>query len=361
MKNTKQKTKKYTRKYETLTNKNNKKFNKSISINKSKKQNYKKKGLVKHKVSQKGGALGGTVCAPNVHNAELIVDPKKKVVTVKAVHQSSCLTPSALMKLVSAWNKSTPNPSYKIKTSDKNQNEIYEEMVKIFKQTNSRLMPEHEWWEQPWVTENLSSSEIEEIKEEHYAPEAPDSWHQNPTEWLSTLDIDAKLEQYEDKYPEFKYFGATPIDFDLKGPGGTCQVNSLCNINLKELLKQRTPKKYVGVVFNLDKHDEPGSHWIAMFVNIPKREINYWDSYGIEPPVEVKELMNKIEKQGLDLNMKLKIQINKKRHQYKNSECGVYSCNFIIQQLEGKTYDQVINNIVNDDVMNARRWKYFNK
>lgn len=352
------KTKKHIKKYKKPIKRTIKKVKKSKSINKSKKTLYKKKTT-----TQKGGALGGTVCAPNVHNAELVVDPKKKVVTVKAVHQSSCLTPPALMKLVSAWNKSTPNPSYKIKTSDKSQKDIYESMVKIFKQTNSRLIPEHEWWEQPWVTEQLSSSEIEEIKEEHYAPEAPDSWHQNPTEWLSTLDIDAKLEQYEDKYPEFKYFGATPIDFDLKGPGGTCQVNSLCNINLKQLLKQRTPKKYIGVVFNLDKHNEPGSHWIAMFVNIPKREINYWDSYGIKPPMEVMDLMNKIQKQGLELSpqIKFKKQINSRRHQYKNSECGVYSCNFIIQQLEGNTFEEVVNKIIKDDDMNDERWKFFNK
>ena len=367
---TQNKSKKYIRnnkriKYKkTKTQNRNNKF--KLTTNKLQSK-IKQKGLVKHRVSQKGlvsqkgGATGGTVCAPNIHNKELKYDPQKKVITNKAVHTDSCLTPPALIKLVSAWNKSTPNSSYKIITKDKSQKEIYEAMIKIFKQTNSRLLPEHEWWEQPWVTKHLSLQEIAEIKEDHYAPEAPESWHQNPTEWLSTLDIESKLNQYEDKYPEFKFFGATPIDFNLKTESGTCQVNSLCNINLKTLINQKIPKKYIGVVFNMDKHDKPGSHWIALFVNIPRREINYWDSYGMEPPMEVVEIMNKIEKQGLELNMKLKKQINKKRHQYKNSECGVYSCNFIIQQLEGKTYEQVIKNIVRDDEMNARRWQYFNK
>ena len=310
---------------------------------------------------QNGGATGGTVCAPYVHNKDTIQDPKKEVVVLKAVHDSSCLTPPALMKLVTAWNKSTPNPEYKIITKDKTQDEIYEAMITVFKQSNSRLLPEHEWWEQPWVTAHLSQSDIIDIKNQHYSPEAPESWHKNPTEWLSTLDIDAKLNQYEVKYPEFKYYGATPIDFDLKSNTGQCEVNTLCNINLKSLLNQSKPKKYIGVVFNLDKHDEPGSHWIALFVNISKSEINYWDSYGIKPPTEVLDLINKLKTQGTYNGIKFKVNINNKRHQYKNSECGVYSCNFIIQQLEGKSYESVINNIVRDDKMNARRWTYFNK
>lgn len=309
---------------------------------------------------QNGGATGGTVCAPYVHNKDTIKDPKKEVIVVKAVHDSSCLTPPALMKLVTAWNKSTPNPQYKIITKDKTQDEIYEAMITVFKQSNSRLLPEHEWWEQPWVTAHLLQTDIIDIKNQHYSPEAPDSWHKNPTEWLSTLDIDAKLNQYEIKYPEFKYYGATPIDFDLKSNTGQCEVNTLCNINIKSLLNQSKPKKYIGVVFNLDKHDEPGSHWIALFVNIPKREINYWDSYGIKPPSEVLDLIDKLAKQGEQNGITFKVNINNKRHQYKNSECGVYSCNFIIQQLEGKTYEAVINTIVSDDKMNARRSEFFN-
>jgi hypothetical protein len=338
------------------------KIRKSLKLKNSGKS-LKLKNSRKSRKNQKGGASNGmTVCAPYIAEGGQIQDPAKKVVLIKPVDTDSCLTSTALNKLVEAWNKEVSNPQFKISASQ-SQNKIYRDMVSVFNQSNSRLVPEHKWWEQPWVKKHLSLNEIDEIKHKHYAPEAPDSWISNPTEWLSTLDIDAKLEQYEVKYPEFKYFGATPIDFSLKTSTGSCQVNSLCNINLKALLSLKVPKRYIGAVFNLDKHDEPGSHWIAMFVNIPKKEINYWDSYGIKPPQEVEELMNKLVQQGKECTPRIDFtkNINTRRHQYKGSECGVYSCNFIIQQLEKKSFKEVVNNIISDDEMNARRWKFFNK
>jgi hypothetical protein len=341
----------------------NKKSLKKIKIGYSKhRRSHNKKKEIKKKEIQQGGATGGTVCAPYViEGNKTNVAKDKKVQIVKSVHTESCLTPAALNKLVQAWNKETINPKYKISTNS-TPAKMYESMLEIFNQTNSRLLPEHEWWQQPWVKKHLSTTEITEIKEKHYSPDAPEKWLENPIEWLSTLDIDAKLEQYEKKYPEFKYFGATPIDFDLKSDTGSCQVNSLCNINLGTLLNQKTPKKYIGVVFNFDKHYEPGSHWIALFVNIPKAEINYWDSYAVSPPTEVESLMNKIATQGSKLPkpIKFKKNINKIRHQYKGSECGVYSCNFIIEQLEGKSFDQVVNTVIPDDKMNERRKEFFN-
>ena len=331
-----------------------------VSKNRKAKSNKTKK-QIKKKIQLKGGALGGSVCAPIIHNGDFRKNPNAKTVSKRAVDSDSCITPTALNKLVQAWNKDVVDNNYKINTAQ-SENNIYKDFVKIFQQSNSRLLPEYEWWDQPWVIKHISQKEIDEIKKEHYAPEAPDSWHSNPTEWLSTVDIEEKLKQYEDKYPEFKFYGATPIDFDLKTDTGACLVNSLCSFNLKSLLEQKTPIKYIGVVFNLDKHYESGSHWIAMYVNIPKREINYWDSYGIKPPKEVMDLMLKIQKQGLLQSPKINfnIQINKIRHQYKHSECGVYSCNFIIQQLEGCSFNDVCNNIINDDKMNARRKSFYN-
>jgi hypothetical protein len=55
------------------------------------------------------------------------------------------------------------------------------------------------------------------------------------------------------------------------------------------------------------------------------------------------------------------VRYNKIQHQFKNSECGVYSMNFIIRILEGDTFDDIINNITNDDKMNENRNIYFRK
>ena len=43
-------------------------------------------------------------------------------------------------------------------------------------------------------------------------------------------------------------------------------------------LPNREPGAYV---INLDKHDEPGSHWVAVFDD--GKRVEYFDSYGLPP------------------------------------------------------------------------------
>ena len=49
-----------------------------------------------------------------------------------------------------------------------------------------------------------------------------------------------------------------------------------------------------------DKHTQNGSHWIGMYMDINKKIIGYWDSYGYNPPNEVVDLMNKLKQQSKD-------------------------------------------------------------
>ena len=55
----------------------------------------------------------------------------------------------------------------------------------------------------------------------------------------------------------------------------------------------------------------------------------------------------------------MKIKVNHVRHQYKNSECGIYSINFIVKLLEGMSYDDYINNVIKDDIMENNRKIYY--
>ncbi len=50
---------------------------------------------------------------------------------------------------------------------------------------------------------------------------------------------------------------------------------------------------------------------------------------------------------------------NKVRHQFKDSECGVYCMNFIIRLLNGESFNSITNNITNDEEINICRNKYF--
>jgi len=83
--------------------------------------------------------------------------------------------------------------------------------------------------------------------------------------------------------------------------------------------------------------------------------------------LKLTEFLNKIIKkkeytlQSMSEFKDFDVQYNKKRHQFKNSECGVYSMNFIIRLLNGETFKQVQDDIMKDDEMNSCRQVYFRK
>ena len=55
------------------------------------------------------------------------------------------------------------------------------------------------------------------------------------------------------------------------------------------------------------------------------------------------------------------IKINKRRHQYKNTECGVYCIYFLTSFLEGREFEDIVGNIINDDKMFEKRKNFFAK
>ena len=69
--------------------------------------------------------------------------------------------------------------------------------------------------------------------------------------------------------------------------------------------------------------------------------------------------MSRLQEQGKALNKDIKININNNRHQYKESECGVYSINFIERLLENEPFENISNNITRDDDMFNNRERYF--
>lgn len=139
-----------------------------------------------------------------------------------------------------------------------------------------------------------------EIHEETFRPERPENWYDNPNEWLTNIDIEDVMRQYEKIYPDFKFLGPTPIDFDTKlGSGNSCVESSICNLSLRQMLQQG--KRRIGIVFNLDPHYKSGSHWTALMCDINAGGIYYFDSYGMEPPKEARVLMARLRSQGNQL------------------------------------------------------------
>ena len=187
-----------------------------------------------------------------------------------------------------------------------------------------------------------------------FRPSRPSSWRSKPMEWLSNIDILNVMEQYETVYPDFLFVGPVPMDFATKldNKSGRCVSHELCDVSLKTW--HDSGVRRVGIVFNLDPHHMSGSHWVALFINISLGKIFYYDSYGMKESPEVTHLMNILKYQGTshklaESGQPYEIHANQRRHQFKNSECGVYACHFLSSMLENDSdFDTFTQNGLND-------------
>lgn len=165
--------------------------------------------------------------------------------------------------------------------------------------------------------------------------------------WLTTNDINNVMNEYEKIYPDFLFLGAVPIDFEKV-------VSEMSNFNLKKV-KNNT----IGIIFNLDAHNEPGSHWVSLFIDMNEKTICFFDSVGDKPVKEINKFIKKVTKQGKQKNIHFKIIINKNEHQYKDGECGVYALYFITSRLAGKKCNDINNMIIKDSEMKQKRKNFF--
>jgi Ulp1 family protease len=127
-------------------------------------------------------------------------------------------------------------------------------------------------------------------------------------------------------------------------------------MKLPELYKKG--KQRIGIVINTDPHDGPGQHWVCVFCDIrPELEyprMTYFDSYAQSPEPEIRKLMKRWKQQwdatGIHSNG-MKLTYNKTRHQYKDSECGMYCLYFHYACLT----ELPMGTKIPDDVINAFR------
>jgi len=296
----------------------------------SRKKNFNNiKRKLNHRLNRKRTKTNLKKCSPRTNNS------------------FTCFNKNALLNIIKSWNNNYYNDKISYSKYD-GTSQLWSKLDKKFKKVCNE---EYCWVEQKFVDKNNT-----DIKKS-FRPKRPKKWKENKNEWLTTSDIEKVLKQYQNKYDKFVFIGPVPIDFDKEFGPGQCVINELCNINLKRLLQKGKTK--IGIVFNLDPHDKPGSHWVSFFADFDKNGLYYFDSYGISEPNEVRILMERLKEQAKGLNKDMTIKVNNTRHQFKNSECGIYSINFIVKLLEGMSYDDYIRTIIKDDVMERNRTQYY--
>ena len=260
----------------------------------------------------------------------------------------TCYTKDALLKLKEIWNQR--HRDNKIITNDPKT--IWGFLHTHMSNTCNR---ESCWLKKNWIKAKIPNK----IQKNTFAPKQPEVWKRKPNEWLTSIDILNVMKQYETTYKNFEFMGPSPIDFDTHKFHGECVWEELCKFSLKEQMKKGKTK--IGIIFNLDKHHEPGSHWTALFVDVDKREEYYFDSYADKPPKEVDRLVGRIVKESIGMGKKFKYIQNRRRHQWSNSECGMYCLYFVVSLVKGKKFSAFERKRVDDKFMKKLRNIYFNK
>ena len=270
----------------------------------------------------------------------------KKCAPGKSFKNGSCFTIDNLIEIAENFNKTFPNKSFPIRKDDKKD---------LLRNLTGRMKEEYNCdnqvcWVNTSFVKNIKNNDITHFT---FRPNGPKSKY----EWLSRSDIDKVMTQYENKYKDFKFLGAVPYDFE--------DLSYLETFNFNIDKTRASGKNRIGMVVNLDTHDKGGSHWVAFYSDLKSKKIYFFDSFANQPGSRIKKFSNKILKQiggdNYSNNSKNNNNIiyNKIRHQFSNSECGVYSMNFIIRLLHGENFNDITENITKDTDMNACRKSYF--
>ena len=254
----------------------------------------------------------------------------------------TCYSPRSLIKLKNEWNKDFPDK--KIYSNDP-----YTIWNKLKNFLDKKCTNEKCWLSQSFISDNLDKN----LTKNTFAPSAPPTWKKNPNEWLNSIDINNVMHQYEEKYPDFKFIGPSPIDFDKKKLFGQCVWNDLCNFSVKNYLNKGITK--IGIILNTDPHYLSGSHWICLFVNLKKRFIYYFDSNADATPKQVKTFIQKVKNQANKINIKLDEYVNKTEHQKSDTECGMYVLYIITELLKHNKNPNFKERIPDKDMENLRK------
>ena len=205
---------------------------------------------------------------------------------------------------------------------------------------------------------NLNEKQKHEILTHYFRPDMPKAWKKDPDMWLNNDDIERVIKQYEEAYPHFTFLEVAPIDFshpDIYGDKNTCLNKIFCDINLAQ--ERKNGKTLIGAVFNLDHHLKGGSHWVALAIDLIRRKIYYFDSYGMNIPPQIERFMQSLRLQ----DPSLKLERNGRRFQYGNSECGMYSLYFLIRMIHCDSFKKFVRNPSADSEMVALRKTLFYK
>lgn len=208
--------------------------------------------------------------------------------------------------------------------------------------------------------------ELKNIADKRLMPKKPEEWSKNPRTWLSNFDIDKVLSHYHNTPRcNYHFIGVVPVDFGVKDNNGSCSYDERCSIDMEKIIKKK--KRYMGLVSNLDTHDGPGYHWTSLFFvidpKLPNYGIYYYDSVAKGIPSLMNVYITDVQKQLKKIyGIRPRLFVSRKKHQRKNTECGMFSIWYQIRWLnllqndpKKVSFKEVINVDIDDDLVSKYR------
>jgi hypothetical protein len=272
----------------------------------------------------------------------------------------SCYTPAALKDMKRLWNARHPDDPIRATRP----RDIW---VALRDAQRSTCDIESCWMDNLYRDKGVNKEDTDAI----FAPGKPKQMRRRTDTFLDSSNLRRIMRNYEKRYPEFRFIGPSPRDYDAKVPGGggACVMDDLCNFDLADM--ERKGVRLVGVIFNTDPHDKPGDHWLVLVVDLKRGQVCHFCSYGDPPNEECQRFMDTVCEQSKSLPSRAHTKrryrqlVNPHQYQrYGSSSCGVYCMYILDEMLRGKSFSAVAGTPgrkkrMDDGCMERIRMSYF--
>jgi hypothetical protein len=177
-----------------------------------------------------------------------------------------------------------------------------------------------------------------------YASFKPKLW--NPRDnWLGEGDISDLLNLFSQKN-ELSFHNYHPVS-----AGHTFTEN-----NIKKKIRH-------GFVINTSGKYNNGSHWVAMYVDLRTKNLEYFDSFGCRPSEGVEHtltsIVTSINQKFPEREMGTVVKYNAKQKQRDSNQCGVWCILFIVSRIKGKSLREFADlNITDSDCQKLKSYLF---
>jgi hypothetical protein len=218
--------------------------------------------------------------------------------------------------------------------------------------------------ERCWLQElHLNHIEEDKIISNFFLPHRPDTWIKKENTWVNNEDISQFMNAIQLSHKRYKFIGPSCINYNTLLYDNEYVCNELHYFNLQSLIQQKYNN--IGIIFNTCLYNQPGKHWVALFIDIENTFIFYFDSLGKSMHKNIQSFIENVSHQAKAQNIIMKLHTNAQHiHQKSNTECGMYCMYFLYTMIKSKNTSMKIRHFkydnITDDIVFKLRKTYYN-